>query len=271
MAKGPLQALLFKTGVIDDARLLALVLIDQIALEAVGGGVVLRQTQAADAEVVVQDGKQALGQLGDAHQFDYRVGHIHQNFAAVALKAQGVGLLQSALLVEHVLQRNGDNGRQLGQLGERLHGEAVELGVDKLDPAKVAAGGGDGELAVGAQPPVDPFAIQRRAAILKAGGSENDGLFRGLFGRTGGEVQLCLGADQMLWAGMSHEVEDGLLVRTHVEDQVDPGHAAEAGIYLVEFVDKIIERHGRQEGFGEQEETVVPDGRDLVQGDGTHI
>lgn len=75
----------------------------------------------------------------------------------------------------------------------------------------------------------------------------------------------------MLWAGMSHEVEDGLLIRTHVEDQVDPGYAAEAGIYLVEFVDKIIERHGRQEGFGEQEETVVPDGRDLVQGDGTHI
>ncbi len=193
VTKGPLQALLLETGVIDDARFVALMLIDQIALEAVGGGVVLGQTQAADTEVVLQDGKQTLGQLGDAHQFNHRIGHIHQNFAAVALKAQGVGLLQGALLVEHVLQRNGDDGGQLGQLGQGLHGEAIELGVDKLDPAQMAASGGDGELAVRAQPRVDPFAIQCRATILKTGGSENDGLFRSFFGRTGEACSSALG------------------------------------------------------------------------------
>ena len=47
--------------------LFTLLLIDQVALEAVGGGVVLGQAQAADAKVVVQYGEQALGQLGDAH------------------------------------------------------------------------------------------------------------------------------------------------------------------------------------------------------------
>ncbi len=67
VAQRTLQAVLLKTRMIDDPRLLALLLVDQIALEAVGSGVVLGQTEAADAKVVVQDGKQALGQLGDAH------------------------------------------------------------------------------------------------------------------------------------------------------------------------------------------------------------
>ncbi len=247
---------------IDDPGLLALLLVDQIALEAVGSGVVLGQTEAADAKVVVQDGKQALGQLGDTHQFDHRIGHIHQNFAAVALKAQGVGLLQGALLVLHVLQCNGDDGGQLGQLGERLHGKAVEAGVDELDPTQMAAGGGDGELAVRAQPLINPFGSKGGAAVGKTGGRQDDRLL----GAISGSVQVCLAADKVLWAALSHITESGLLAGAPVEDQVDPGHAAKAGIYLVEFVDKVIKRHGRQEGFGEQEETVVPDGRDLVQG-----
>ncbi len=130
----------------------------------------------------------------------------------------------------------------------------------------MAAGGGDGELAVGAQPLINPFGSEGGTAVGKTGGRQDDRLL----GTISGSVQVCLAADKVLWAALSHVTESGLLAGSPVEDQVDPGYAAKAGIYLVEFVDKVIERHGRQEGFGEQEETVVPDGRDLVQGDGTH-
>ncbi len=84
-------------------------------------------------------------------------------------------------------------------------------------------------------------------------------------------MQLCLGADQMLWADRAHEIDDGLLVRTHVEDQVDPGHAAKTGIDLVEFFYKVVEGDCRQQGFGQRKKTVIPDGGDFVQRNGTHI
>ncbi|MNS77746.1 hypothetical protein D3C72_1113340 [compost metagenome] len=253
VAEGPLQAVLLEAGVVDDAGHIAGLLIDQIALEAVGGGVVLREAEAADGEVVLQYGEQALRQLGDAHQLDHRIGDVHQDLAAVALEAQGVGLLQGALLVQHVLQRDGDDGRELGQLGQGLHREGVRLGADELDAAQVAAGRGDGQLAIGLQAVVDRGAGELGAAIHEAGRRQYDGLLLG-------KMQIGLVADQVLWPLPSHEVADRLLPGAQVEDQVDPGHAAEAGIDPVQLLDEIIQGDGGEQVLGEREKTVIPDG-----------
>ncbi len=256
MAERPLQTVLLETGVVDDARLIALLLIDQIAFEAVGGGVVLRQTQAADGEVVLQYGEEAPRQLGDAHQFNHRIGDIHQDLAAVALQTQGIGLLQGALLVEHVFERNGDDGRQLGQLGQGLHRKGIHRRADELHPAQMAAGRGDGQLAVRVQPLIHSGRRQQLAAVVKAGHGQHYGLLPG-------EIEIGLGADQVLGAPLSHEVEEGLLPRPQIEGQVDPGHTTKTGVNPVQLLDEIIQGDGGEQVLGEGEKAVIPDGGDV--------
>lgn len=122
----------------------------------------------------------------------------------------------------------------------------------------MAAGRGDGQLAVRVQPLIHSGRRQPLAAVVKAGHGQHYGLLPG-------EIEIGLGADQMLGALLTHEVEEGLLP-AQIEDQVDPGHTTKTGVNPVQLLDEIIQGDGGEQVLGEGEKAVIPDGEMSVNG-----
>ncbi|MNH12655.1 hypothetical protein D3C79_722050 [compost metagenome] len=129
----------------------------------------------------------------------------------------------------------------------------------------MAAGRGDGQLAVRLQAVIDRGAGKLGAAVHEAGRRQDDGLLG-----VGGEVQIPLAADEVLRALLPHEADHRLL-SPQVEDEVDPGHATETGLDPVQLLDEVVQGDGGEQGLGEGEKAVIPDGGNIGQRNGTHI